>query len=454
VHGEARTAAHSPAAIEVSFGIVALATAAIGTSVLYSTMGNQLPTRCVVPCNPVCCAMCMNPGRLGNESEQDFDGGGGSSASANGKNGGVFANAASVLAVAAEEISLDDQLEKELANEVELWRMETSGAAIQKSLQEGGLRGLAGLRGQADLQTGIRFNVPFDRDRSLSPPSRTQVSLHDRAGLGPPSTARTSDRKEVVDSFVSTPPTRPRGSAGVHARTVTPIPRSEAPPMASNDADAAAGSVNWAAAAADAAAGGPKEEVSLRGRSPAREGCSSSARQRQQDVPLGDADGQSDDGAAPRPLFGRGLPGGGGGGGSGTAEDIFGALNKTKEHSSVAVAGASSCVADGVLDESSERTLVCSMPTEEVSPELPPQPPRREHVDVEASSSSDESTFAGFIEDPLERERSAEVHVWFGGGPQSSLPVHNVGEVDAGEAAMVNRDPTVDEAVHSDRSLF
>jgi len=38
----------------------------------------------------------------------------------------IFANATSVLSVAAEEISLDDHLEKELANEVELWRMETT----------------------------------------------------------------------------------------------------------------------------------------------------------------------------------------------------------------------------------------------------------------------------------------------------------------------------------------
>jgi hypothetical protein len=46
------------------------------------------------------------------------------------KTGSIFANAASVLSMAAEEISLDDHLEKELANEVELWRMETSSTAM------------------------------------------------------------------------------------------------------------------------------------------------------------------------------------------------------------------------------------------------------------------------------------------------------------------------------------
>lgn len=47
--------------------------------------------------------------------------------------GSIFANAASVLSMAAEEISLDDHLEKELANEVELWRMETSSTAVHQS---------------------------------------------------------------------------------------------------------------------------------------------------------------------------------------------------------------------------------------------------------------------------------------------------------------------------------
>jgi len=76
-----------------------------------------MPNRCMVPCNPVCCAMCFHQdaGR-GDDAEH--------------KQGSIFANAASVLSMAAEEISLDDHLEKELANEVELWRMETSSTAV------------------------------------------------------------------------------------------------------------------------------------------------------------------------------------------------------------------------------------------------------------------------------------------------------------------------------------
>lgn len=80
-------------------------------------MGNQMPNRCMVPCNPVCCAMCFHQD-TGREADGEH------------KTGNIFANAASVLSMAAEEISLDDHLEKELANEVELWRMETSTPAI------------------------------------------------------------------------------------------------------------------------------------------------------------------------------------------------------------------------------------------------------------------------------------------------------------------------------------
>jgi len=80
-------------------------------------MGNQMPNRCMVPCNPVCCAMCFHQD-TGREADGEH------------KTGSIFANAASVLSMAAEEISLDDHLEKELANEVELWRMETSSTAM------------------------------------------------------------------------------------------------------------------------------------------------------------------------------------------------------------------------------------------------------------------------------------------------------------------------------------
>merc|ERR1719359_258743 len=71
----------------------------------------------MAPCNPVCCAICCDH-VTGRENDSEH------------KTGSIFANAASVLSMAAEEISLDDHLEKELANEVELWRMETSSTAV------------------------------------------------------------------------------------------------------------------------------------------------------------------------------------------------------------------------------------------------------------------------------------------------------------------------------------
>lgn len=69
-------------------------------------MGNQAP-RCVATCNPTCCAQCLH----GEEQE---------------KSQIIFANASSVLFLAADDIMTDDHLEKELANEVELWRMDVT----------------------------------------------------------------------------------------------------------------------------------------------------------------------------------------------------------------------------------------------------------------------------------------------------------------------------------------
>lgn len=71
-----------------------------------------------MPCNPICCAMCFHQDAGIRENDNEH------------KTGSIFANAASVLSMAAEEISLDDHLEKELANEVELWRMETTSTAV------------------------------------------------------------------------------------------------------------------------------------------------------------------------------------------------------------------------------------------------------------------------------------------------------------------------------------
>lgn len=138
-------------------------------------MGNQLPVKCVAACNPNCCANCINP-QTGRTEEGDGSTGASSSSQ---KQQNIFANAASVLSSQAEELALDDHLEKELANEVELWRMETT------TVPGGG--GLAGLIVKGQHQEP---SVPFPgaRDRSASPTGqlRTQVSLHDRVGLGTP----------------------------------------------------------------------------------------------------------------------------------------------------------------------------------------------------------------------------------------------------------------------------
>jgi len=150
-------------------------------------MGNQLPTKCVAACNPACCANCINP-QTGRLEEGDTSGGAGSSQKA----AGVFANAASVLSAASEEIALDDHLEKELANEVELWRLETT-SVVSQHRQMYDLQGLSGaMRGDADTE------IPFHRERSPSPELRTQVSLHNRIGLDPQPKPVSDPRKEEV----------------------------------------------------------------------------------------------------------------------------------------------------------------------------------------------------------------------------------------------------------------
>jgi len=106
-------------------------------------------------------------------------------------NANVFANAASVLSMVAEEVQLDDNLEKELANEVELWRMETSSApAVAMKAHHGkrdhdgnGLNALTVTSGN-DRPLLVPFDNRSPRNRSISPPLRTQVSLSNRTGPG------------------------------------------------------------------------------------------------------------------------------------------------------------------------------------------------------------------------------------------------------------------------------
>lgn len=136
-------------------------------------MGNQLPARCVTPCNPVCCAMCFHADTGRGDPEENH------------KSGSVFANAASVLSMAAEEIQMDDHLEEELANEVELWRMETSNnAALAQSPPNFGLDGpgLSALKRAAGTTAPPTVNV-----------DATVVSVEENA-------VKTEDVKQVSPS--------------------------------------------------------------------------------------------------------------------------------------------------------------------------------------------------------------------------------------------------------------
>lgn len=123
-----------------------------------------MPNRCMVPCNPVCCAMCFHQD-TGRETDGEH------------KTGSIFANAASVLSMAAEEISLDDHLEKELANEVELWRMETSSSAVHG--------GDAYRTVFAPLDKLEKFGgTTFDSNSALSSPDGRLESIEDVDDMG------------------------------------------------------------------------------------------------------------------------------------------------------------------------------------------------------------------------------------------------------------------------------
>jgi len=86
-------------------------------------------------------------------------------------------------------------------------------------------------------------------------------------------------------------------------------------------------------------------------------------------------------------------------------------------------------------------------------------PPWCSGAPVEASpsmSSSDESSFAGFIEDPLEKERPGEVQIWLGGRPcQSPAPLQPPFRGEEGESPILVENVAGDiEEVKPDRSAF
>mmetsp|Transcript_42231 Transcript_42231/g.97759 ORF Transcript_42231/g.97759 Transcript_42231/m.97759 type:complete len:306 (+) Transcript_42231:70-987(+) len=283
-------------------------------------MGNGLPSRCVAPCHPQCCAVCIHGDANRTEEEEEHAG------SRHKAKGTIFANAASVLSMAAEEISLDDHLEKELANEVELWRMESSNTAVQMTAVNFSVHG-KGTGVGAVSGAATNFVMPFAeqpaaRDRSVSPPPRTQVSLHNRIGGG------------VV-----------AGNGTRHSSSST------------NDPAAPVDAKNACAGSALASAG-------LTRSPPAEEGG-------------GDA------------AAGLGVD----------AEDV------RPSHD----------MAEAVQARWTPPQAAVGLQTSQPLKALPSDCSR-----VDSASSSDESTFVGFIEDPLEKERCGEaaaVQVWVSESP-------------------------------------
>lgn len=507
---------------------------------IHSTMGNQLPNRCVTPCNPVCCAMCMNIGNLGEDVGTGDASRGSASVGLNGeprgKSAQLFANAASVLTMAAEEISLDDNLEKELANEVELWRMETSEGVLTKH----GMGGMSALAGGCREGQGT---MPFDsRDRSLSPTIRTQVSLHDRPGLSTPdprgarapanspaspvdggiggsggcsggggggasSPPRTADvnrsrgppgvgaflsggrlgppvvlpaefrpggvPSSAVSSAVSwavtqspperlapRSPTRPRASPGLRARTASPLNRETAPHRRLNleDEGLATGSSSpsnftggWLEPRAEDAAVGPPKAEAPRARSAECSATLAALRVAQAMPPPFDVREEVDklrhatSAGGCEPALQPGAPQG---------REPSAALERISAAAALPPA-AQSFQPGGQLAGPKlwpgPGGIAAALPT------VPPSGPqggtggRWSHNAEDASfTSSDESTFAGFIEDPLETERSGEVLAWFGiGSPALRISASNSLPE---PPAMLTRGNSDDEEVKPDRS--
>lgn len=358
-------------------------------------MGNQLPNRCVVPCNPVCCAMCMHPAGGMTGFDDAAEGGG-----AGGKSANIFANAASALSLSAEEIPTDERLEKDMASEMaELWRVEASGAAVVQRLAQRGasstlVEGLLRLQRCGDDED----DDDGRRGGSLSPPLRTQVSLHDRAGDASgsrePSFARCGEVREArpceqerqgrewvpaeaVERIAFLPPARPRAGsarrppdaseADGQARPQEPVPSSasgdsrKAPAEDPGEAVEAPGEDMEESDMAEVA-----EEADGEGRAHADEAAAL----------------RVEDGPPPAPLHsaGAGLPEGViFGVGLGSAVNSIGAQARVPSHSWYAG--------------------------------------NRVERAIPSMTSSEESSFAGFIEDPLEKNSSGNVHIWLGARP-------------------------------------
>jgi len=266
--------------------------------------------------------------------------------------------------------------------------------------------------GRADADTSVK-TVSFlgDSGGRLGPPVMLPPEFR-RGG------ATTSAARPVTsEHLVLRAPARPRGSAGVRARTASPLKQEVNQPqrVGLDDADAAAGSSAAPASgtwlglrAADAAAGSPKVDPVPRTKSAEGEHALAAMRLLQ---------------AIPLPF------------------DVREEGDRLRQ--------------EALRPEVSDPKLwpgpgdiALAAPT---APPTAPQGrlPSQEMEEARSSTSSDESTFAGFIEDPLEQEHSGEVHVWLG----NSLPVMHV-SASLPPAPPVSAQYGEDEEVKPDRSHF
>jgi len=325
--------------------------------------------------------MCIH-GETNREQEEDHSHSG--EQHRKGKNN-IFANAASVLSMAAEEISLDDHLERELANEVELWRMENSSSAVQKTAYGLGHHGgdSKGLTGISMISGAPDFMAPFaersPRERSNSPPPRTQVSLHDRVGGGVPAagrpasgTAETSPLPQRPGPSGSPEPSASGSSARDRHGSRTPlrVRRGAGPEEGKAAVQVAQGS--RAVGEGDGAGGPPPAaEPAASDGSSGKAGCAAIVAAAVVGGPATAAAGVAagGDAAAGPDAKPEAHP---------TPKREMGIWPRDRHASH-----------DDTLDEG-------------------PPDPAADDREVDAYTSSDESTFVGFIEDPLEKERVDE----------------------------------------------
>lgn len=314
-----------------------------------------------MPCNPQCCALCIH-GDTGKADEEDITKEYNATQHRQRAKGGIFANAAAVLTAGADGAVVEErrdradlsspnhQLERELANEVELWRMDTASTAVHRMDLATTAKSSADVAELAGTAAAAVGRMPFadtrrtSRDRSVSPPLRTQVSLHDRVGVGhtqaaDPSTAvaRRLAFGSVEDKISSGDDPTGFGCAGSRGGTTSTACEETCNPIA--EAGAVATADGGLDAATPTAAPASEAVASARSNLPA---------------------------AASPP---------------GNGQESPAALN--------------SMFFEGLPDDAVETR------------------------EVEAVSSSDESTFAGFIEDPYEQQRAAEVYSWVADSPNS-----------------------------------